>query len=62
MDIFTAELIFVYDYSECDHLADEKDKKAKSNQIALFTKPLSSLNDSRKKRKKTKHLDKGKKP
>ena len=62
MDIFTTELISVYDYSECDHLADEKDKKAKSNQIALFTKPLSSLNDSRKKRKKTKHLDKGKKP
>jgi len=62
LDILTAELISVHDYSEHDCLADEKDKKAKSDQIALFTKPLSSLNDSRKREKKAKHLDKGKKP
>ena len=62
LDVLTAELISVHDYSEHDHLADEKDKKAKSNQIALFTKPSSSSNDSRKREKKAKHLDKGKKP
>jgi len=62
LDVLTAELISVYDYSEHDRLADKKDKKAKSDQIALFTKPSLSLNDSRKRGKKVKHLDKGKKP
>jgi len=62
LDVLTAELISVYDYSEHDCLANEKDKKAKSDQIALFTKSLSSLNNSRKREKKAKHLDKGKKP
>ena len=62
LDVLTVELISVYDYSEHDHLADEKDKKAKSDQIALFTKPSSSSNDSRKREKKAKHLDKEKKP
>jgi len=62
LDILTTELISVYDYSECDCLANKKDKKAKSDQMALFTKSLSSLNNSRKKGKKVKHLDKGKKP
>jgi len=62
LDVLTTELISIYDYSEHNHLADKKDKKAKSDQIALFTKLSSSLNDSRKRGKKTKHLDKGKKP
>ena len=62
LDILTVELISVYNYSECDCLANKKDKKAKSDQMALFTKSLSSLNNSRKKGKKVKHLDKGKKP
>ena len=62
LDVLTAELISVHDYSEHDYFADEKDKKAKSDQIALFTKPSSSLNDSKKREKKAKHLDKGKKP
>jgi len=62
LDVLTAELIFVYDYSEHDCLADEKDKKAKSDQIALFTKPSSSLNNPKKREKKAKHLNKGKKP
>ena len=62
LDVLTAELISVYNYSEHDHLADKKDKKAKSDQIALFTKPSSSSNDSIKRGKKAKHLDKGKKP
>jgi len=62
LDVLTAELISVHDYSKHNHLTDEKDKKAKSDQIALFTKPLSSLNDSRKRGKKAKHLDKEKKP
>jgi len=62
LDVLTAELISVYDYSEHDRLADKKNKKAKSDQIALFTKPLSSSNDSKKKGKKAKHLNKGKKP
>ena len=62
LDVLTVELISVYNYSEHDRLANEKDKKAKSDQIALFTKPLSSSNDSRKRGKKAKHLDKGKKP
>ena len=61
MDIFTAELISVYEYSEHDCLADKKNKKAKSDQMALFTKSSSSSNDSRKKGKKVKYLDKGKK-
>ena len=56
------ELISVYDYSEHDCFADKKDKKAKSDQIALFTKPSLSLNNSKKREKKTKHLDKVKKP
>jgi len=62
LDVLTAELISVHDYSEHDRLADEKDKKAKSHQIALFTKPSLSSNDSKKREKKAKHLDKGKKP
>jgi len=62
LDVLTVELISVYNYSEHDRLANEKDKKAKSDQIALFTKPLLSSNDSRKRGKKAKHLDKGKKP
>jgi len=62
LDVLTAELISVYDYSKHDHLADEKNKKAKSDQIALFTKPLSSSNDSRKRGKKAKYLNKEKKP
>jgi len=56
------ELISVYDYSEHDCFADKKDKKAKSDQIALFTKPSLSLNNSKKREKKTKHLNKVKKP
>ena len=62
LDVLTVKLISVYDYSEHNRLADKKDKKAKSDQIALFTKPSSSLNDFRKRGKKAKHLDKGKKP
>ena len=61
LDIFTAELISVYKYFEHDCFADKKDKKAKSDQIALFTKFSLSSNDSRKKEKKVKYLDKGKK-
>ena len=38
LDILTAELISVHNYSECDHLADKKEKMLKSEQIALFTK------------------------
>jgi len=55
------ELISIYKYSEYNCLADKKDKKAKFDQIALFTKFLLSSNDSRKKKKKVKNLDKGKK-
>ena len=61
LDILTMELISIYKYSECNCLANKKNKKAKFDQIALFTKSLLSSNDSRKKKKKVKNLDKGKK-
>ena len=61
LDILAVELISIYDYFGYDCFADKKDKKAKSDQIALFTKPLSSSNNSRKKKKKAKYFDKEKK-
>ena len=61
LDILTIELISIYKYSKCNCLANKKDKKAKFDQIAFFTKSLSSSNNSRKKRKKVKNLDKKKK-
>lgn len=42
LDILTAELISVHDYSKRDRLADKNDKKLKSEQMALFTKSASS--------------------
>jgi len=61
LDILTAELISVHDYAEHDCLADEKEKKAKSNQMVLFAKSTSSSNDPKKKGKKVKHFDKERK-
>jgi len=38
LDILTIKLIFVYDYFEYDCFSNKKDKKAKYDQIAFFTK------------------------
>jgi len=38
LDILSAKLIFVHDYSERDCLANEKENMLKSEQTALFTK------------------------
>ena len=61
LDILTAELISVHDYAEHDRLADEKEKKAKSDQVVLFAKSTSSSNDPKKRGKKVKHFDKERK-
>jgi len=45
LDILTAELISVHDYSEHDRLANEKENMLKSEQMVLFTK--SSLSSTR---------------
>jgi len=42
LNILSAELISVHDYSEHDHLANKKENILKSEQMALFTKSLSS--------------------
>jgi len=58
LDILTAELISVYDYTECNCLADEKEKKAKSDYVVLFTKSTSSSNNPKKRGKKSNTLTK----
>ena len=42
LDILSAELISVHNYSKHDCLANEKENMLKSEQMALFTKSLSS--------------------
>jgi len=51
LDILTAELISVHDYSKHDCLATENEKKAKSEQLALLAKstPSSSYSGKREK-------------
>jgi len=61
LDILTAELISVHDYTEHDRLTDEKEKKAKSDQVVLFAKSMSSSNDPKKRGKKVKYFDKERK-
>ena len=48
LDILSAELISVHDYSERDHLANEKENMLKSEQTVLFTKSSSSSTHSEK--------------
>ena len=48
LDILSAELISVHDYSKYDHLANEKENMLKSEQTALFTKLSSSSTHSEK--------------
>jgi len=48
LDILSAELISVHNYSEHDHLANEKENMLKSEQMALFTKLSSSSTRSEK--------------
>jgi len=48
LDILSAELISVHNYSEHDRLANEKDNMLKSEQMALFTKSSSSSTCSEK--------------
>ena len=61
LNIHTAELISVHGYAKRDRLADEKEKKAKSDQMVLFAKSMSSSNDPKKKGKKVKYFDKERK-
>jgi len=58
LDILTAELISVHNYSKHDHLADEKEKMLKSEQIALFTKSSPSSTHSEKRHWRGKSNDK----
>jgi len=58
LDILSAELIFVHDYSEHDHLANEKENMLKSEQMALFTKSLLSFTHSEKRPWRDKSNDK----
>ena len=51
LDILTAELISVHDYSEYDHFTTENEKKAKSEQLALLAKSTSSSSYSGKRKK-----------
>ena len=48
LNILSAELISVHDYSECNCLANEKENMLKSEQMALFTKLSSSSTHSEK--------------
>jgi len=48
LDILSAELISVHDYSKRDCLVNEKENMLKSEQIALFTKSSSSSTHSEK--------------
>ena len=48
LDILSAKLISVHDYSERDRLANEKANMLKSEQMALFTKSSSSSTHSEK--------------
>jgi len=61
LDILTTELISVHDYAEHDRLADVKEEKAKSDQVVLFAKSMSSSNDPKKRGKKVKYFDKERK-
>jgi len=56
LDILSAELISVHDYSECDCLANEKENMLKSEQTALFTKSSLSSTHSEKKLQSHHHL------
>jgi len=48
LDILSAELISVHNYSKCDHLANGKKNMLKSEQMALFTKSSLSSTHSEK--------------
>lgn len=56
LDILTVELISVHNYAKHDYSADENKKKAKSNQVVLFTKFMSSSNNPKKKKRKSNTL------
>ena len=61
LDILTVKLISVHNYAKHDYLADENEKKAKYNQVVLFTRSMSSLNNSKKREKKVKYFNKERK-
>jgi len=56
LDILTVELILVHDYAKHNCLADENEKKAKSDQVVLFTKSTLFSNDPKKEKRKTNTL------
>ena len=58
----SVKLISIHDRNECDQVVEETEKKAKAEQLVLFVKATGSFENSTKKNKKRKLVDKSKKP
>ena len=58
----SVKLISIHDRNECDQVVEETEKKAKAEQLVLFVKATGSFENSAKKNKKRKLVDKSKKP
>ena len=62
LNMVSAKLISIHNCNECDQVVEETEKKAKAEQLVLFVKATGSFENSAKKNKKRKLVDKSKKP